>query len=114
MERCHEEYGYTAQDYFRCYENSIKFDPSNAEAYEAWGYALDVYTSEYEKAEAALRRAIELGAGWQSYYARARVLAEMGKVKCALDSLLERNCLCSERPEIQKLRGEILDGIWGK
>ncbi len=79
MERCSEDHGYTAEEFRQCFENSIRCDATNEEAYQELGCVLDVYFDEFDKAEEALRKAIEHGAGCESYYARARVLAEMGR-----------------------------------
>jgi tetratricopeptide (TPR) repeat protein len=112
MERCDEEYNYLAEDYYRCFENATKCDPTNAEAYQELAYVLDVYSEEYEKAEQAFKQAIELGAGHESYYGLARVLAEMGKTEEALNCISEDNCPYFEHPEIQKIRSEIMDREW--
>lgn len=113
MQRCSDDYGYGVNDFVRCFQNAIACDATNAEAHQELGYVLDVYTDEWDKAEKALKKAIELGAGWESYYAWARVLAEMGKIRYALDRLAESHCPYSDHSEIQKLRRELLDGIWG-
>ena len=112
MDRCGDEYGYTHKDYLRCYENAIRCDPENAEAFQELGIALDVYCDDFVAAERALKQAIELGAGSESYEARARALAQMGKTQEALDSVADGNCPYSTRPEIQKLRAEIANGDW--
>jgi len=112
MERCDEDFGYTAEDYRRCFENSIGCDSGNTEAYQELGYVLDTYFDAYDKAERAFRKAVELGAGYESYYGLARVLAEMGKDSEALRCLSGNACPFSQDPAIQQLRREILDGIW--
>jgi uncharacterized protein HemY len=84
MERCGEERGYTCKDYIRCYDNSVKCGPDNAGAYEAIGFVLDVYFDDFGKAERAFRTAIELGAGHESYFGLARVLAQAGKEQDAI------------------------------
>lgn len=112
MHRCSEDFGYTANDYLRCFENSIKFDSRNAEAYQELGLVLDVYFSDYDKAEQALRKAIDFGAGHESYHGLARVLAQIGKTEDAILTLAESNCPFYDHPEIQKLRAEIVNGSW--
>ena len=112
MQRCTEDYGYTCRDYLRCFENAVKYDLSNAEAFEELGYVLDIYFDDYDKAEHAFQKAIEYGAGSDAYFGRARVLAEMGKTDDAVNSISENVCPFHDDPEIQKLRSEILDGSW--
>jgi tetratricopeptide (TPR) repeat protein len=112
MSRCDDSYEYSAKDYLRCFENAIKYDPTNAEAYQELGYVLDVYFDKYEEAEEAFKKAIEFGAGHESYYGLARVLAQMCKEDDALYCISEENCPYSEHPEINKLRTEIKDRDW--
>jgi uncharacterized protein HemY len=112
MDRCHEDYGFNAADFRRCFENAIECDPNNVEAFQELGYVLDVYFSEFASAEQAFRKAIELGAKHESYFGRARVLAQVGRTEDALNSLSEDACPFHDHPDIQKLRSEILDGIW--
>jgi tetratricopeptide (TPR) repeat protein len=114
MERCDDGYGYRAADYLRCYEKSVRCDPNYADAYEELGYVLDVYFSDYARAERTFRRAIELGAEHASYFGLARVLAQMGRTDEAMAVLSEHFCPFHDLPEIQKLRSEILDGDWYK
>ncbi|MGD0899379.1 MAG: hypothetical protein ABR915_16195 [Thermoguttaceae bacterium] len=112
MRRCGGEYGYMREDYLRCYEDSVRCDCTNAEAYQELGYVLDVFFDDYGKAEQAFRRAIELGAGHESYFGLARVLAQVGKTDDAIVCLSEGNCPFHDHPEIKKLVSEILDGDW--
>jgi uncharacterized protein HemY len=112
MQRCDDDYGYAAEDYLRCFENSVKCDPSNADAFQELGYVLDVYFSDYPRAEEAFKKAIELGAGHESYLGRARVFAQMGKTEDAIASLSENVCPFHGHPDLQTLRSEIRDGSW--
>ncbi len=112
MERCSEDEGFGADDYLRCFENSVRYDPTNAEAYQELGYVLDVYFDDYVGAERALRKAIRLGGGHESYCALARVLAQMSRTQESLDAISEENCPYHRHPEIQKLRMEVESGIW--
>ena len=112
MGRWDADSGFTAADYLRCYENAVKFDPNNAEAFQELGYVLDVYFSDYNGAERAFKRAIELGAEHESYLGRARALAQMGRTDDAINILAENACPFHHHPEIQKLRSEIFDGSW--
>ena len=112
MQRCDEQYGYTAKDYLRCFENSVRLDPEYADAQQELGFVLDTYFDEYEKAEEAFKIAIELGAEHESYFGLARVLAQMGKTDEAIASLSESDCPFYNQPDIQELRAEILHGGW--
>ena len=112
MERCDDGCGYAAEDYLRCFKSALRCDPSNKEAYQELGYVLDTYFSDFGSAEKAFTRAIELGADHESYFGRARVLAQMGKADEAIDSLSENACPFHDHPTIQSLRSEILDGMW--
>jgi tetratricopeptide (TPR) repeat protein len=114
MHRCDDDYGYKAEDYLRCFENAIKCDPGNAEAYQELGYVLDVYLSDYDGAGQAFKKAIDLGAGHESYYGYARVLAQKGRTNDAINSLSETSCPFHDHPAIRALRSEIADGSWSK
>jgi tetratricopeptide (TPR) repeat protein len=112
MRRCGDEYGYTPEDYLHSFENAVKCNSMNAEAYQELGYVLDVFFDDYCRAEQAFRRAIELGATHESYYGLARVLAQIGKRDDAIAILSESVCPCHAHPDIQSIRAEILDGDW--
>jgi tetratricopeptide (TPR) repeat protein len=112
MERCDEAYAFTADDSRRCFENAVKCDPNNAEAYQELGYVLDVYFSDYAGAEQAFNKAIQLGAERESYFGRARSLAQAGRTEDAIKSLSQDACPFHDDLDIQKLRTEILDGSW--
>jgi uncharacterized protein HemY len=111
MER-RDEGGYTREDFLRCFDNAVTCDSRNWEAHEELGYVLDVYFDEHIKAEQAFRTAIELGAGRESYYGLARVLAQAGRTDDAILSLSDGVCPFHDDPEIQKLRTEIVGGDW--
>ncbi len=98
-------------DALTAYQKALELDPSCAEAYEKIGYYWDVHGDDFERAEAAFRRAIELGAGATSYAGLARVLAERGNDSPAILSFLDQ-CPCAAAPEVQKLRAEIANGEW--
>ncbi len=71
---------YELKDALASYERAAALDPQCAEAYESIGYYYDAIDEDLEKAEAAFRRAVELGGGEQSYAGLARVMAERGQV----------------------------------
>jgi tetratricopeptide (TPR) repeat protein len=112
MERCDEDYRFTAEDFLHCFEKAIECNSNNWKAHEELGYVLDVYFSDYARAEKAFEKAITLGAKHESYFGRARVLAQAGKDEAAIKSLSEDICPFHDQPDIQKLRSEILDGSW--
>jgi tetratricopeptide (TPR) repeat protein len=112
MERCAENYGFTANDYRSCYEKSIECDSGNAEAHQELGYVLEVYFGDYNRATEAFSEAIRLGAGRESYYGYARVLAEQGRTNDAVESLSVDSCPFWNHPDIEKLRTEISSGSW--
>ena len=102
---------YKAADALSAYQRAAELDPTFAEAYEEIGYYWDVCGDDFERAEAAFRRAIELGAGADSYAGLARVLAERGKDSPAILSFLDQ-CPYAAAPEVRKIRAEIENGIW--
>jgi uncharacterized protein HemY len=112
MQRCDEECDYKASDYLWCFENAIKRNPKNGEAYQEIGYVLDIYFDDYQRAEEALRKAIELGTGHESYCALARVLTQVDRIEDALDCISDEKCPCSNHPSIQEIRREIIEGLW--
>lgn len=112
LERSTGTRGFSAEDFLRCFENAVDCDSNSAEAQNELGFVLDVYFDDYGKAEQAFRRAIELGAGYESYFGRARVLAQMGRTDEAIHSLSEKACPFHDHPEIKNLQSEIVNGEW--
>ena len=112
MQRCGTDLGYTPEDYLRCYENAIKCHARNWEAYQELGYVLDNYFDEYSRSEQAFRKAIEFGAGAESYCGLARVLAQSGKIRDAIQVLSEQACPFHDNCEIERMRSEIAAGDW--
>ena len=106
------EAGYELDDALKSYERALEIDPINAEAYESIGYYGDVIMSNSASAESAFRKAIELGAGRNSYYGLARVLAELNRNTEALEVISPENCLYYETDEIQEIKAEIESGMW--
>ena len=112
MQRIADEYSYTPDDYLRCFENAVRYDQENVEAYQELGYVLDVFFDDYDRAEKAFKKAIELGAEQESYCGLARVLAQMGKIDDALVGMSESICPFHDHPDVRHLRDEILAGSW--
>jgi hypothetical protein len=112
IQRCGDNYGFTADDYRLCFERSVDCDNANAEAHQELGFVLDVYFNDYRKAAQAFRAAVLAGAGQESYFGYARVLAEQGRTDAAVISLSEGSCPFWNQPDIERLRAEILSGRW--
>jgi hypothetical protein len=93
-----------------CYRRSIEADSSFAEGYESIGYFLDVYNDDFAGAAEHFRRAIQLGAGDDSWIGLARVLAQMGQANEGLELL--KSCQEPVSPGVAKVRKEIADGDW--
>ena len=106
------EAGYELDDALKSYERALEIEPSNAEAYESIGYYEDVIMSNSASAESPFRKAIELGAGRDSYYGLARVLAELNRTTEALEVVSSENCPYFETEEIQEIKSEIEEGLW--
>jgi tetratricopeptide (TPR) repeat protein len=106
------EAGYELDDALKSYERALEIDPLNAEAYESIGYYEDVIMSNSASAESPFRKAIELGAGRDSYYGLARVLAELSRNTEALEVISSENCPYYETAEIQEIKTEIEEGVW--
>ena len=99
---------YKTADALYSYERAAALDPTCAEAFEEIGYYWDVSGDDFERAEAAFRKAIELGAG---AYGLARVLAQHGIDTAEILSFLDGSPF-SGVPEIAEIRSEIENGIW--
>ena len=106
------EANYELDDALKSYERALEIDPSNAEAYESIGYYEDAIMSNPTSAESPFRKAIELGAGRDSYYGLARVLAELNRNTEALEVISPKNCPFYETAEIQEIKTEIEEGVW--
>ncbi len=106
------EANYELDDALKSYERALEIDPTNAEAYESIGYYEDAIMSNPVSAESPFRKAIELGAGRDSYYGLARVLAELNRNTEALEVISSENCPYYETAEIQEIKTEIEEGVW--
>lgn len=102
---------YTSADALSAYEKAAALDPGWAEAFEEIGHYCDVYKNDFLRAEAAFRRAIELGAGADSYAGLARVLAERGNTTAEILSFLDASPFAADS-KIQEMRAEIAEGLW--
>jgi tetratricopeptide (TPR) repeat protein len=102
---------YTLGDSLSAYMKAIELDPTCAEAFESVGYYRDVYENAFNLAEEAFRRAIELGAGADSYAGLARVLSEQGIERSEVLSMLDE-CPHVSTPAVQKMREEIDSRLW--
>jgi tetratricopeptide (TPR) repeat protein len=106
------EANYELDDALKSYKRALEINPSNAEAYESVGCYEDAIMSNPASAESSFRKAIELGAGQDSYYGLARVLAELNRNTEALEVISLKSCPYYETVEIQKLKTEIQEGVW--
>ncbi|EEF62936.1 hypothetical protein [Pedosphaera parvula] len=103
--------GYGLEDAAASYEQALKVDANFAEAHESIGYYCDVISHDLQLAEAAFRRAIELGAGVDSYVGLARVLAELGHDTQAILKFLD-GCPFRDSAKILEIRSEIEKETW--
>ncbi len=103
---------YELEDALKSYERALEIDSSKAEAYESIGYYEDAVMSNPTSAESPFRKAIEFGAGRDSYYGLARVLAELNRNAEALEVISPENCPFSDTAEIKEIRTEIKEGVW--
>lgn len=106
------ESNYKLDDSLQSYKKALKIDPSNSEAHESIGYFYDVHSDNLESAEKSFRKAIKCGAGKDSYYGLARVLAELNRKREALEILESNNCPYCNEAEIKEIRNEISSGVW--
>ena len=74
-----EDIPFPLSEALRSYERAVEVDPDFAEVYNEIGYFHDVFSDDYKAAEAAFRRAIDLGYGEEAHRGLARVLAQQGK-----------------------------------
>ncbi len=103
---------YQLEDALKSYERALEIDPSNAEAYESIGFYEDAVMSNPACAESPFRKAIELGAGIDSYYGLARVLAKLNRNTEALEVISLANCPYSDTAKIKEIKSEIEEGMW--
>lgn len=102
---------YELSEALSSYTKAIEVDPSCAEAYEAIGYYYDVVDYDPEKAMVAFERAVELGAGVDSYVGLARVMAELKQDKKGIQAFLN-NSPFRDTQEVKDIWAEISDGTW--
>lgn len=107
-----EDIPYEISEALRSYQEAIRVDPGCAEAYESLGYYLDVHTQEYEKAEEAFRKALDLEQRIDTYVGLARVLAELGRDKNDILAFLDASPFGSGSIAIAEIRAEIVEGTW--
>ena len=106
------EPGFLASDALAAYQKAIDYDPTNFEAYENLAYAYDTYFDDFLNAQKHFQRAIELGAGADSYIGLARVMAQMDQMNQALEMLAEDTCPFANEPKVIEMRREIAAGDW--
>ena len=106
------EANYELEDALLSYEQALAVDPDSAEAYESIGYFYDAVMDDPQSAEPAFRKAIILGAGADSYYGFARVLAELNRTEEALRLLAPENCPFQDEAKVKEIKEEIESGTW--
>ncbi len=102
---------YELEDALKSYERAVEIDPLNAEAYESIGYYEDAIMDDPASAESRFRKAIERGAGRDSYYGLASVLAQLNRAPEALKVVSPENCPYYQTEEIQEIKTEIEEGL---
>lgn len=110
IQLCDDETAYELMGALKSYQQAAVMNPNSFEAYEEMGYYHDVIENNFDEAELAFRKAIELGAGIDSFVGLARVLAQAGKQDESL--LLLSSCPYSTDSNIKEMEGEIKSGIW--
>ena len=102
----------TLENVIAAYNKALELDPGCAEAHQELGFLHDLYRDDFEQSQELFRAAIALGAGADSYYGLARVMAQQGRQQEACDLLAPGNCPFASDPAIQELMGEIKAGMW--
>ena len=105
------DHRYRLSDALAAYEQAIELDPACAEGHESIGYYCDVLSEDLQRAEAEFQRAIELGAGEDSYAGLARVRAELGCEAAKIFEFLD-SCPYANGPQVCRVRHEIDEGSW--
>lgn len=94
------------------YQRALSIDHTFADAHEAIGYYCDALLDNYEDAEHGFRAAIRFGAGVESWFGLARVLAQDGRKGEALKMLHDDHSAHPGHPDLAQLRAEIEEGLW--
>ena len=104
---------YSLSDALASYERARALDPTDSEAYESLGYFFDAVADRVGDAEDMFRKAIELGAGADSWAGLARVLAQLDRSEEALKLLEPGSCPYADAPSVVDVRWEINQGRLG-
>jgi len=111
LQRGEDDKKYDLSDALSSYTKAIEIDPNFAEAYESIGYYYDVIDDDPEKAVKAFERAVELGAGIDSYVGLARVMAELKNDKKSIQAFLN-NSPFREAQKVKTIWKEIASGMY--
>ena len=103
---------YDWSDVIASYQRASEKESTNPRPYESLGYFFDVVYEDFETSELHFRRAIELGAGSDSWIGLARVLAENGKQDDAIALLVSSKCPDTDTEPIKRILNEIRSGEW--
>ena len=106
-----DDSNYSLEEALKSYETALRIDPAFADAHESIGYYFDVIDEDLERSEAAFAAAIAHGAGVNSYFGLARVLAERGEPRKTILSMIDACAFCHD-PKIQEIRIKIESGFW--
>ena len=106
-----DDKGYEPSDALSSYSKAIEIDPNCAKAYESIGYYYDAIDDDPEKAIGPFERAVELGAGVNSYVGLARVMAELKNDKKSIQAFLN-NSPFRETQEVKDIWAEIASGMY--
>jgi tetratricopeptide (TPR) repeat protein len=106
-----DEPSYELVDALRCYQQATELAPESPEAFESLGFFFDAVQSDLAQAESAFRKAVQLGGGPDTYAGLARVLSDEGHDTEEVLAFLD-GCLHAQSGPVQKMRSEIVKGMW--
>jgi tetratricopeptide (TPR) repeat protein len=96
---------------FACYSAALILNPDSPDTLEDIGYFCDIYSDAYDVAAIALRKARLIRDSRDAVHGLGRVLAEMGAVDEALDTIEKSRF--KDDPQITQLVKDIRAGVWG-
>ena len=94
------------------YARAVEIAPTNVGALERLGAYLDAVEDDHASAEPYLRRSVLAGGGPAAFALFARVLAELGRKKEALEWLDPSRCPYANTEIVRDTEQEIASGIW--
>ena len=103
---------YSLNDALASYERARALDPTDPEAFESLGYFFDAVAERVGDAEDMFRKAIELGAGADSWLALHESWHNLDRSEEALKLLEPGSCPHADAPPVVDVRWEINQGRW--